>query len=186
MLILQFLVFAIPVTIAAILHMIVVKINLFAFLKIPLDFGKSFRGKRIFGDHKTLRGVILMILFSIIGVYFLQFLHLRFDAIRNLNILNFDQYSPVFYGVVFGLAYTLAELPNSFMKRQLNIQDGKQGNIINVLLDQFDSPFGCLLTIAAFSDMSLQFFVLGSFFFLFLHMFFNFTLYLLKLRKNPL
>jgi len=36
-------------------------------LKTPLDFGLSFRGKRIFGDHKTWRGLVINVLFCTIG-----------------------------------------------------------------------------------------------------------------------
>lgn len=186
MLILKFLIFAIPVTLAAILHMVAVKINLFPFLKLPLDFHKTYNGKRIFGDHKTFRGVILMIIFSVFGVYFLQFLVYKFDSIERLNILLFDQYSPIFYGVLFGLGYTIAELPNSFAKRQIEIPEGKRGSIFNIIMDQIDSPIGCMIIIAAFSNMSVEFFIFGLFFSLIIHLVINFLLYLMKLRQNPL
>ncbi len=186
MLVLKLLVFAIPVAFAAILHMIAVKINILGFLKIPIDLGRTWKGKRIFGDHKTIRGVILMVLFSVLGSLLLKILVNHYEFIRNLNILYFDEYSVLFYGVCFGLGYTLAELPNSFFKRRANIEEGKRGNLFNILVDQFDSPFGCMIAIAPFSDMSLNLFIVGSFFYLFLHMFFNFVLFLLRLRNNPL
>lgn len=50
MLILKLLIFAIPVTFAAVLHMVVVRFNWFSFLKIPLDGGASWRGSR---DRKS-------------------------------------------------------------------------------------------------------------------------------------
>ncbi len=186
MLILQLLVFAIPVSFAAIVHMIAVKINVLPFLKIPLDFGKSWNGKRIFGDHKTIRGVIIMVIFSIVGSMLLKYLVNNSEQFKSLNILYFDQFSVWFYGVLFGLGYTLSELPNSFYKRRANIEEGKRGNLINILVDQFDSPFGCLIFLAPFSNMSWTFFGVGAFFYLFLHMFFNFVLFLLRLRNNPL
>lgn len=186
MLILKLLIFSIPVTFAAILHMVAVKINLFPFLKIPIDFGRSINGKRIFGDNKTYRGVVLLVIFSILGSYFLWYLERTSAVVREHNILDFHNYSPVLYGLLFGIAYTLFELPNSFIKRRFGIEEGKRGAISNIIADQIDSPIGCMLVIMPFSSMDFRFFAAGIVFYLFLHMFFNFLLFLLKLRKNPL
>ena len=186
MLILQILVFAIPVTLAAILHMVAVRFNLFASLKIPLDFGKNYRGHRIFGDSKTYRGVVLMMLLSILGVYFLELLCMLFPSVNALNIMHFDKYPGYLLGMLFGLGYTLAELPNSFIKRQAGIAEGKRGSILNILLDQFDSVAGCLLLLFPFCDMTWPFVGYGCLVFLGLHLFFNFLLYLIGVRKNPM
>lgn len=186
MLILKILIFAIPVTFAAILHMVAVRFNLFSSLKIPLDFGKSYKGRRIFGDSKTYRGVVLMMLLSILGVYFLKLLCYLFPEVDALNIMRFHQFPGFFYGTLFGLGYTLAELPNSFLKRQKGIPEGKPGNILNILLDQLDSVAGCLLLLFPFCDMTWSFVGYGFLVFLGLHLFFNFLLYLVGVRKNPM
>lgn len=186
MLVLQFLIFAMPVTLAAVLHMIAIKLNLLSFLKIPMDFGYTFNKKRIFGDNKTFRGLVLMIVFSILSVYFLEFLALKYQNINELIILDFNSYSSVFYGIMFGLGYILFELPNSFAKRQMNVKEGKRGTIFNILIDQIDSPLGCLILIAPFSSMTKEFFALSLFLALLLHLSVNLLLYLLKLRQNPL
>lgn len=186
MLILQLLVFAIPVTFAAILHMVVVKLNLLPCLNKPLDLGKTLNGARIFGDSKTFRGVVAMVILSIAGCYLLQWLAELSPAIGRLNILLFDSHHPPLYGLLYGLGYTIAELPNSFFKRRNAIPEGKRGSLLNIIIDQGDSPIGCLLFIWPFSDMDLPFIIAGSIFFVFLHMFFNFVLYLARLRKNPL
>lgn len=186
MLILKILVFAIPVTIAAILHMIAVRYNLFSTLKIPLDFGKTYRGHRVFGDSKTYRGVVLMMILGIFGVYVLQSLCQYFPTIDALNILRFDQYPGYLFGALFGLGYTLAELPNSFFKRQAGIQEGKPGTVLNILVDQFDSVAGCLLLLFPFCDMSWAFVGYGCLIFVCLHLAFNFLLFLVGVRKNPM
>lgn len=186
MLILQILVFAIPVTLAAILHMLAVRFNLFASLKIPLDFGGTYRGHRIFGNNKTYRGVVLMMLLSILGVYFLQGLCALFPSVNELNILQFNSYPGYLLGMLFGLGYTLAELPNSFLKRQAGIAEGKRGTVFNILLDQLDSVVGCLLLLAPFSDMTWPFVGYGCLVFVGLHLFFNFLLDLIGVRKNPM
>src|SRR4030095_13258150 len=48
--------FSAAVAIVGILHMVVVKKDLFPRLRIPLDGGRTLGGKPIFGDNKTWRG----------------------------------------------------------------------------------------------------------------------------------
>jgi hypothetical protein len=186
MLILGLLIFAIPATFAAILHMVVIRLGWFETLSYPLDFRRTWKGRRIFGDSKTFRGLAAMVVFSIAGSYLLYFLVNTYPAWAALNVLEFDRYSPAFYGVLYGLGYVVAELPNSFYKRRRGIPEGKRGTLLNILIDQADSPAGCLVFILPFSGMDARFFWIGILFYLFLHMFFNFVLYLSGLRKNPL
>jgi hypothetical protein len=186
MLILQLLVFAIPVTFAAIVHMVVVRLRMLEWLNHPLDLGKRFRGERIFGDSKTFRGILVMVMMSMAGVALLWWLLVWFPGLQHYNILDFGQYSTIFYGLLYGLGYTLAELPNSFAKRQAGIPEGKRGSWLNILIDQADSPIGCLLILWPFTGIDVVFMLAGSVFYLFLHLFFNVMLYLAGLRKNPL
>ncbi len=186
MLVLKLLVFAIPPTIAAILHMIVVKFNLFSRLNYPLDFYRKAGGKRIFGNSKTFRGLLAMVVLSIPATYFLHWLTVNYQSISSLNIIDFETYSPALVGIAYGLGYVIAELPNSFAKRMLGIDEGKPGKFYNVMIDQADSPVGCMLALIIFSDMNLLFFIAGTFFYLGLHMFFNVLLFSVGLRKNPL
>ncbi len=74
----------------------------------PLDFGKRFRGKRIFGDNKTIRGTSAAIAAGIIaGLAEYQFLNYML-AIAVLLTL----------GAVFG------DLLGSFIKRRMNMKSG--------------------------------------------------------------
>ncbi|MBS4012909.1 MAG: CDP-archaeol synthase [Bacteroidetes bacterium] len=186
MLILKLLVFAIPPTISAILHMVVVKYNWFSILNYPLDFYKKIGNKRIFGNSKTFRGLLAMVILSVPSTYLLYWLTKNYESIYSLNIINFETFSPLVIGIAYGLGYVIAELPNSFAKRISGIEEGKPGKYYNVMIDQADSPIGCMLALWAFSDMNIMFFIAGTFFYLALHMFFNVLLYSIGLRKNPL
>ncbi len=50
--------FFLPAYFANMTPPLVKNLQIFDFLAKPVDFGKSIKGKRIFGDHKTWRGVI--------------------------------------------------------------------------------------------------------------------------------
>ena len=91
-------------------------------------------------------------------------------------------------GVMFGFVYALFELPNSFMKRRMDIKPGKTTNgikkILFVFIDQADSIFGCVLVVCLVYKMSIQFYFLYVLVGALTHIILNILLYLVKLRKN--
>jgi len=182
----QLLVFAIPATLAAIAHMFVVKSNFLPALTYPLDFNLTYRNKRIFGNNKTFRGLVAMAFLSVPAAYLLYWLTQHVPSVSKYNIIQFEQYHWALIGLIIGLAYVVAELPNSFVKRQQQITEGSRGNLLNIMVDQVDSPIGCMLALLPFAHITSQFFVAGIAFYLLLHMSINFLLYILKVRKNPI
>ena len=80
------------------------------------------------------------------------------------------------------------ELPNSFIKRRLDIIPGKTDKgikgMIFFLVDQFDSILGVILVLAIVSGISfreyVEYVLLGGF----THVVINLFLYILKIRKN--
>ena len=123
------------------------------FLMQPLDFGRTFRGRRIFGDNKRLRGLIAMpiasgAIFALLGGLQEQ---LPDWLTRGMWDLSTGQYALL--GLAAGLAFMLAELPNSFLKRQLGVAPGEMPGegferMLCVFLDRFDSVLGVLIVIS--------------------------------------
>ncbi|WP_298532182.1 CDP-archaeol synthase, partial [uncultured Ruminococcus sp.] len=91
-------------------------------------------------------------------------------------------------GAMFGLAYVLCELPNSFIKRRIGIQPGKTSHgfkgVLFFIIDQIDSLLGVVLLLAVFSGLTvpqyIQYIVLGAL----THIALNVLLYAAKIRKN--
>ena len=183
--ILELLLVASPVILAAIFHMFVVRYDWVSSLTYPLDHKMTFRSKRIFGDNKTYRGVIVMILASIVFAYLYQYLALNSAAIAGHNLLDFERHSPAFYGLMLGLAYVIGELPNSFAKRQLGVQSGKSTSFVQTLIDQLDSVVAVLIVLRLFSNFTSTHLWVGFLFYGLLHLTINYLLYLLNLRKEP-
>ena len=92
------------------------------------------------------------------------------------------------YGFLFGLAYAVFELPNSFIKRRLGIEPGKKrgklSGAVNVFIDQADSVIGCVLVLSFLYSMSILFFIAYVLLGAATHIVINMLLYFLKLRKN--
>jgi len=182
-----------PVIIAGSFNMIWCKLPFLKALQKPMDGGRVLRdGKRVFGDNKTWKGFVGMLvlgtLFTVVwglisgSSEFLQahnYLYRNYDNTVGYNALA---------GFLFGLAYAVFELPNSFIKRRLGIEPGKKrgklSGAVNVFIDQADSVIGCVLVLSFLYRMSVWFFAAYVLLGAATHIVINMLLYLLKLRKN--
>lgn len=157
-----------PLVFSNIIHMLVVKYELFSFLKIPLS-------PVLFGSNKTWRGFILLPFLN--GIFLLIMSHL----------MDFPYgMPPMVIGWSFGFAYMLFELPNSWLKRRLGIKPGSQAlkkKWFFILMDKADSSFG--VSLAAYGLLNLKFM---ETIYLFLisctaHFIFSFLLVMLGIKK---
>jgi len=148
-LILAVLVTVSPVILGGILHMAVVQQGYLAALAKPLDGGRCWRGRRLLGDHKTWRGLLLIVLGTALLTSLQAVLEHLFPQLRSWNLVDLERLGAFSTGLLWGLGYALAELPNSFLKRQLGIKEGKGsggfGGLLQTLIDQGDSALGCAL-----------------------------------------
>lgn len=182
-----------PVIFAGILNMIWVKLPYMRFLAKPMDNNCNFfDDKRILGENKTWKGFWGMIVCAIISTLIWGFLCASFPYLNDHNYLYRNNANSLTYntsiGFLLGLAYALFELPNSFIKRRINIRPGKTGKgfkrIFFIFLDQADSIFGCVLIICFVYKMSLPFYVFYVCLGAFTHIVINMLLYQVKLRRN--
>ena len=181
-----------PTIIAGVLNMVWCKSSILKKLNTPVDFKKNFiDGKRIFGENKTFKGILGYVIFNIISAVLWGFL-CRILNIENYNFFFINYTNTFFYnvliGTLLGLAYSLFELPNSFIKRRIGIAPGKTTSglkkIFFIFLDQADSIFGCCLVVCVFFNLSLKFYFLYVIVGAITHIVINRLLYLFKLRKN--
>ena len=79
----------------------------------PIDFGKNYKdGKRIFGDGKTWRGLILGILFGMIGGFSLSIAakiitptDYNFISFEKLDFTGFPIMIPIIFSISFGALF---------------------------------------------------------------------------------
>ncbi|MDH4047448.1 MAG: CDP-archaeol synthase [Gammaproteobacteria bacterium] len=122
-------------------------------LLMPVDLGANYRGRRVFGDHKRLRGFIALPI-AAAGAFALTAAfreHLPGPLADNLWDMSIQRYA--WTGFAAGLGFMLAELPNSFLKRQLGVAPGRLpttglARIVCPLLDRFDSALGVLIAVS--------------------------------------
>jgi hypothetical protein len=139
---------AVPVIVSGLVHLVVLKLDLLPGLRaLPIDGGATFRGRRVFGDNKTWRGAVVTIVVMTASAWALARLN---DCCIDLPTLTpFAELHPIAWGFLLGTGYIVAELPNSFAKRQLGIGPGKSGQgfvgRLFWVVDQVDSLVGMLL-----------------------------------------
>ena len=116
----------------------------------PLDGGRRWRGRRLLGDNKTWRGALRMIA----GVLLATVALWQWPWWREQIPDAVSASSPLLVGLLIGLGTVGGELPNSFLKRRLDIAPGtgqrSAGGGALALLDQGDLVLGiwvCLLPI---------------------------------------
>ena len=133
--------------------------------RTPIDFGKNFiDGKRIFGDNKTWKGLILSILLCIFASIVWGIICSYIPSIGNRNWFYINNENTVIYNILTGglsgLAYSIFELPNSFFKRRFDIAPGKSSKVggkkrfIFFIIDQLDSCFGIMLVVWYFAKLT--------------------------------
>ncbi|HVF40752.1 MAG TPA: CDP-archaeol synthase [Gemmatimonadaceae bacterium] len=122
-------------------------------LQIPVDGGLHFRGRRLFGANKTVRGFVVMPPAAAISFCSLGMLLDATSAELRDSLWPVSNSALTLLGACAGLGFMLGELPNSFVKRQLGIPPGQpaKGSIATLLsfaADRLDSILGMLIAIS--------------------------------------
>jgi hypothetical protein len=124
-----------PVLGAPLAHAPVLRFNLLPRLARPIDGGWTFRGRRILGDNKTWRGAAVMFTGVLSSTVALD----RFRWYRDRLPAEIRDVSPAVTGSLLGASVVLGELPNSFLKRQLDIAPGEhRGSLAGIAISLFD------------------------------------------------
>ena len=102
----------------------------------PIDFGWQFRGKPIFGSHKTWGGLLLGIMAALLTGY-LQFL--LYPYLRSVALLDYSNWSII--GLLLGSGAMAGDLIKSFFKRRMDIKPGQHW----VPFDELDFAAGAII-----------------------------------------
>ena len=119
-------------------------------LAVPLDGGLTWRGRRVFGENKTVRGFVVMV--PAAAMAFATLATAAGDArLSTLWPLSTSAYAAL--GAWAGFGFMTGELPNSFIKRQLGIRPGDAARtscaaFAQFLVDRLDSGIGMLAAIS--------------------------------------
>ena len=111
-----------PLLLSAAISGLVMRLDALRALRKPIDGGRSYHGRRIFGDSKTWRGVVLAVAGCVLGAAIQK--HLIGPRAGRLALVDYANVNVWLFGLAMGGGAMLGELPNSFVKRRLDIAPG--------------------------------------------------------------
>lgn len=183
-----FVVFALAL--AGAVHVIWLRSSYSRHFAVPIDAGASWRGRRLFGENKTWRGFMAMplaaaLVFSL-AAQFREVLPTWLAA----GIWAISASKLAFVGLVCGLAFMLAELPNSFIKRQLDIYPRATAQrlglrVLFLFIDRIDSTLGVLIVLSVLLPVRGMTWVWALLLGIGLHWIFSYWLFALRLKGRP-
>jgi CDP-2,3-bis-(O-geranylgeranyl)-sn-glycerol synthase len=138
----------------------------------PMDFGCSFGGIRIFGAHKTWRGIITATACGTLAGLVIAHTLLRSDSSM--------PWLPYFAAMSFGAL--AGDAIKSFFKRRVGIASGKSW----VPFDQIDYIIGALVCTLPFGLPKLSFVLSVLLLYFVLHLAVTYIGYLLHFKKDPI
>lgn len=154
---------------------------------VALDRGRTIRGRRILGANKTWRGLIVMV--PATGLAFAGVARATGNpGAAGLWDLTTAQYAAL--GVWCGLGFMLGELPNSFVKRQLDIPPGARAAgpaaaVWQFVADRADSGIGMLTALSVAVPTPWQTWALVLLAGWAVHWSFSLVLFCLRVKPRP-
>lgn len=178
-----------PLLPTAIAQGLCIKYDWFSLLRQPIDLGRTFKGKRIFGDHKTWRGLVANVIFCTLGTGVQAWFQSTGSLPEWLFLLDYESHA-LTVGIMLGLGMTLGELPNSFLKRRFEIPPGESREgflgIVFFIYDQIDLTIGMWVFLFFLIRPSLWLVLWSLLLTLVLHLAVSSVGYLLGMRKTLL
>ena len=122
----------------------------------PVDSGKTFKGKRILGGHKTWRGLLFGVIFGLLTFRLQQTIYAESSFFRSVSSFDYQK-STLVLGFFLALGALVGDLAKSFFKRRLDIKPGKSW----FPFDQIDWIAGAILFSSVLVKLPLSL-ILGS------------------------
>ena len=151
-------------------------------LEFPMDFGLSWRGRRIFGSNKTMRGLVTGIVIAIITVLIQQSVYTHWNFLRAISPIDYQVLNPYLLGLLLALGALIGDAVESFFKRQLDIPVGQSW----LIFDQLDYVAGGILFTIGYVRLSWDLYLYIVLIFFVLHLLSTIIGYFLGLKKTAI
>ncbi len=148
----------------------------------PLDFYFHFRGRRLLGSNKTVRGLLVAIITGIVTVWIQEIIFGHWSFLQRISPINYSEINPLILGFLLGFGAIGGDALESFFKRQINIPEGESW----FFFDQMDYILGGLILSYLYLPMELKYYVLIILFFFVLHLISSGVGFLLGLKQKPI
>ena len=172
--------FFLPAGLANAAPVFALKLPVLSSFNYPLDFYKKYNGKRVFGNHKTIRGLVAGVAVAIATVLLEQYLYAMYHPA--FVPFAYDTLNPIVLGFLFGVGALGADAIKSFFKRQKGITEG----VSWIPWDQLDFILGACILSALYVRLNIPQYLTIIILFFVLHLLAKAVGYFLKLNKYPI
>lgn len=149
----------------------------------PIDGGRTYRDKRIFGAHKTWRGLVTGVAAATIVLALQQVIVWYWPVAQHLTAhVDYRHLPALLVGPLFGFGAIAGDAIESFFKRQRDIAPG-QGWFP---FDQTDYIIGAAVATAPFIVLTLPQYAWLIVLWLVVHLVASYVGYLLGLKERPI
>lgn len=182
-----------PAALFGILTSIFMKLPVLNFLKTPIDRGRILSdNQRLFGENKSWKGLAISIIFYGVSILLFYKLYPLSPWFQKHSLIRYDLIpsatAAFLWGGLQGLGYRLFELPNSYLKRRLNIAPGSQASgllgLTFLFIDQVDSLFGLFLFLPLYYNPPLSEAILLFSMATFVHFLLHYLFCFLRLKET--
>jgi CDP-2,3-bis-(O-geranylgeranyl)-sn-glycerol synthase len=150
--------------------------------RTPLDFGRTYRGRRILGNSKTWRGLVCAAAVGLLVFALQQRLAAHLGGfsvyLRSVKYASL----PLTLGLLLGIGALLGDAAESFFKRQRGIAPGHSW----FPFDQLDYIVGACLLAAVVVVLPVKLYVCILVLWLLMHLLFTYIGYLLHLKERAI
>jgi CDP-2,3-bis-(O-geranylgeranyl)-sn-glycerol synthase len=149
----------------------------------PMDFGKTFRGKRLLGSHKTWRGFISGMLFATLALWLQQLAVMHWGWAQDLTReVDYVDLPTLVLGPLFTIVALGGDAIERFFKSQRGVAPGKGW----FPCDQLDYIIGGAIATMPFVTLSLFQYTWLIFLWLIIHLVSCYIGWLLHLKEHPI
>lgn len=174
--------FFLPCGLANAVPVIVMKLPVIKKWNYPLDCYKTFRGVRIFGDHKSWRGLISGIILGIIVVGIQSSIYANSDFFKSISWIDYSHVNWIIFGFLAGAGAIMGDAVKSFFKRRMNLKPGATW----FPFDQIDYIIGGFVFLLPVVHLVWWRYILIALIYFGLHIVSTVTGYALKLKDSPI
>lgn len=149
----------------------------------PIDGGRSFRGHRLFGSHKTWRGLLCGIVAATIVLWMQQLLFESTDWVRYLaGPVDYTSHAILLLGPLFAVGALGGDAVESFFKRQRGIKSGGAW----IPFDQIDYIVGAIIVSLPFVVFNPAQYLWMLIVWFIMHLLFSYAGWVAGLKKTPI
>lgn len=174
--------FFLPAGIANMAPVFVMQLPVLKKWNTPLDGGLTLGKKRLFGPHKTMRGLISGILLSILIVWLQRYVFGWYPQLFGWSEVDYRNINVLLLGFLLGFGALSGDVLKSLIKRQVGIASGDSF----FPFDQVDYILGAIIATLFLVRLPFVLYLFTILLWIGLHLLVSYIGFLLKLKPKPI